>query len=228
MAKPDLIIFDCDGVLVDSELLANQVMADYLSEQGLPCTRQQATARFVGLSLVSIRNRVRDENGVTLPENFEKEIIRRDRLVFETNLKALPGISAVLETLATPKCVASSGAHQKIRTSLTQTGLLEYFEGHIFSAADVENGKPAPDLFLHAARNMNTRPENCLVIEDSLAGVQAGVAAGMQVFGFLGGGHIADGHGDRLLNAGADQIFKQMDDLGKLIPLQGAGLVLSL
>jgi HAD superfamily hydrolase (TIGR01509 family) len=214
MNTPELIIFDCDGVLVDSEPLANQVMADYLSEHGMPCSRQQATARFVGLSLSTVRSDILAKEGLSLPGDFEEELLRRDYIVFETALKAIDGVQSALTSLNLQICVASSGSHQKIQNSLTLTGLIDHFDGHIFSAADVRNGKPAPDLFLHAAREMKCAPANCIVIEDSLAGVQAGVAAGMRVFGFLGGGHIGDGHGDKLINAGAHRVFANMDTLG--------------
>lgn len=217
MPHPELIIFDCDGVLVDSEPLANQVMADYLNEQGLPCTRMQASTRFVGLSFASIRKSIQIEDGVTLPATFEQEVMRRDLEVFKTNLKAINGVADVLTSLALAKCVASSGNHGKIRNSLTLTDLLDHFGHNIFSATDVVHGKPAPDLFLHAARNMGALPKNTIVIEDSLVGVQAGVAAGMRVFGFLGGGHIGVGHGQRLLSAGAELVFERMQDLNALI-----------
>ena len=213
MARPHLIIFDCDGVLVDSEPLANAVMKKYLTELGLPISLERTMERFVGLSLATMRKMILSEDALDLPDDFEEEVLRRDQLAFTTDLKAISGVSATLEALTLPKCVASSGGHEKIRTSLTLTGLLPYFDGKIYSAADVANGKPAPDLFLHAAHNMNTNPQDSLVIEDSLAGVQAGVAAGMRVFGFVGGGHIAEGHADRLLDAGALLVFEQMADL---------------
>lgn len=217
MTQPELIIFDCDGVLVDSEPLANQVLADYLTELGLPCTKLQASARFVGLSFPSVRNIVETEYSLVLPSDFEDEIIRRDLLAFDRELQSMPGIETVLDNLKIPKCVASSGEHRKICHSLTLTGLLGKFIGNIFSAADVQNGKPAPDLFLHAALSMGAKPHNTIVIEDSIAGVHAGVAAGMRVLGFVGGGHIVEGHGDKLLKAGAAEVFDQMVDLGKFV-----------
>ena len=217
MAQPQLIIFDCDGVLVDSEPLANAVMAKYLTELGLSISLAQTMERFVGLSLATMRKIILNDDGLNLPDDFEEEVMRRDRLAFAKDLRAITGISKVLETLTLPRCVASSGEHEKIRTSLTLTGLLPYFDDRVFSAADVANGKPAPDLFLHAAQNMSTDPQDCLIIEDSLAGVQAGVAAGMRVFGFVGGGHIREGHAERLLDAGADQVFDHMIELGDLI-----------
>ena len=122
-----------------------------------------------------------------------------------------------LENLKIPKCVASSGEHRKIRHSLSLTGILDKLNGKIFSAADVQKGNPAPDLFLHAALSMSAQPQNTIVIEDSIAGVYAGVAAGMRVLGFLGGGHIVDGHGEKLLQAGASEVFDQMSDLNNFI-----------
>ena len=217
MPQPELIIFDCDGVLVDSEPLSNRIMATYLTEIGLTISTAQTIERFVGLSMATMRKNIQAEDGLVLPDDFEEEVLRRDHLAFATDLRAIDGVPAVLDGLTIAKCVASSGEHRKIRNSLTLTNLLHFFDGNIYSAADVENGKPAPDLFLHAARQMNTLPDRTIVIEDSLAGVQAGVAAGMRVFGFLGGGHIAGGHGDRLLAAGAHLVFDQMNDLEELV-----------
>ena len=217
MTRPHLIIFDCDGVLVDSEPLANAVMKKYLTELGLSISLERTMERFVGLSLASMRKTILSEDGLNLPDDFEEEVMHRDRLAFATDLKAIAGVSTTLDTLTLPRCVASSGDHSKIHNSLTLTGLLPYFDGSVYSAADVTNGKPAPDLFLHAAHNMNAGPQNSLVIEDSLAGVQAGVAAGMRVFGFVGGGHITAGHADRLLDAGALLVFERMDDLAEQI-----------
>lgn len=217
MTPINLVIFDCDGVLVDSEPLANQVLAEYLTEIGLPTTAEQTVQRFVGLSFPSIRKDILEENGITLPADFETEVLRRDTIAFQSELKAINGIHQALRDLHLPHCVASSGTHGKIRNSLTLTELLSFFGEAIYSADDVMNGKPAPDLFLHAAAGMNTNPKNTIVIEDSLAGVEAGVAAGMRVFGFLGGGHILDGHGDKLMSAGAERVFEQMCDLGELL-----------
>jgi len=217
LAQPHLIIFDCDGVLVDSEPLANAVMKKYLTELGLSISLERTMERFVGLSLATMRKTILSEDGLDLPDDFEEEVMHRDRLAFATDLKAISGVSTTLETLTLPRCVASSGEHEKIKMSLTLTGLLPYFDGRVYSATDVTNGKPAPDLFLHAALNMNANPRDSLVIEDSLAGVQAGVAAGMQVFGFVGGGHITEGHANRLLDAGALLVFEQMTDLGGII-----------
>ncbi len=217
MPATKLIIFDCDGVLVDSEPLANRIMTDYLNENGLSISFEQTLQRFVGLSQVSLRNTVLNEDGITLPDDFEEEILRRDHLVFKKDLKAIDGVSDAIRSLTGRYCLASSGGHNKIATSLTLTGLLNLFTNKVFSADDVNNGKPAPDLFLHAASEMNTPPGNAIVIEDSVAGVLAGVAAGMQVFGFLGGGHITEGHAARLMDAGAERVFDRMSDLGKVI-----------
>jgi HAD superfamily hydrolase (TIGR01509 family) len=217
MPQPRLIIFDCDGVLVDSEPLANKVMRAYLNENGLPVTLEQTISRFVGLSMASMRRIILDEDGLTLPDDFEAEVLRRDEIVFESNLEAISGVADTLERLCSPFCLASSGAHEKIRNSLRLTGLAGYFKGTVFSADDVKNGKPAPDLFLHAASKMNAEAADVIVIEDSIAGVSAGVAANMRVFGFLGGGHITDGHAEKLMAAGAERVFGHMNELSRLI-----------
>jgi len=217
MARPDLIIFDCDGVLVDSEPLANSVLAAYLTELGCPVTTADCTERFVGLSLESVQNRIETESTMALPADFIDEIKRRDRIAFDGQLLPIEGILNAINALPQIKCVASSGSPDKINHSLTLTGLIESFHPHIFSASQVKTGKPAPDLFLYAAREMGAQPENTIVIEDSLAGVEAGIRARMTVFGFCGGGHIQSGHAEKLLGIGAALVFEHMVDLPGLI-----------
>lgn len=215
-----LIIFDCDGVLVDSEPLANQVLAEYLSELGLPHTAAECQARYVGRSIPSIMVDIETESGLALPADFHAELWRRDRVAFAGRLQAINGVAAQLDALATagrPRCVASSSAPERIRNSLTVTGLIGYFDAHLFSALEVEHGKPAPDLFLHAAGRMGFQPAACVVIEDSVAGITAGRRAGMRVLGFTGGGHCDAGHGARLADAGADAVFGDMAALAELL-----------
>ncbi|NQV44820.1 MAG: HAD family hydrolase [Rhodospirillales bacterium] len=212
----ELIIFDCDGVLVDSEVITKRNMAVYLTELGIPHTLEECLIRYVGLSMSSFISAIEQEWGI-LPKGFATELRRRNTESSETDLQAIAGIAAILETLNYKKCVASSGHPVRIRQSLSITELLDYFEPHVFSATQVENGKPAPDLFLFAANQMNATPDRCLVIEDSVAGVRAGVAAGMTVVGFTGGGHILPGHGKRLRDLGAHHIIDDMRDLPTLL-----------
>lgn len=204
----ELVIFDNDGVLVDSERLANGILADLLTEAGVPYTLEQAVAEFMGGTLARVRAAVERP----LPEDFEDRYHQRLFAGF-ARLQPVPGVPQVVDGLAeagTPTCVASSGSHERIRTALTATGLLDRFDGRIFSAEDVAHGKPAPDLFLHAAGSMGAKPDACVVIEDSPLGVAAAKAAGMTVFGYA-----AMTPAERL--AGADAVFTEMRALPGLI-----------
>lgn len=180
----DLVIFDNDGVLVDSEGHAQLVLAKLLTELGLPTTPEECFAQFLGSSLASIRTLAEQRLARPLPPEFEARYHRDLFEVFRTSLRPVPGVADVLAGLEVPTCVASSGSHERIRVALTATGLLDRFEGRIFSATDVARGKPAPDLFLHAARALGADPARCAVVEDSRVGVEAANAADMTAFGF--------------------------------------------
>ena len=180
----DLVIFDNDGVLVDSEWHANGILAGLLTEFGLPCTREDCIRDYLGSTMVRVRAIAEARSGRALPRDLEDRYHEQLFEVFRTRLTAVPGVIDVLARLATPTCVASSGTHERIRLALTTTGLLPRFEGRIFSAQDVARGKPEPDLFLHAAHVLGIRPERCAVIEDSPLGVEAANRAGMTAFGF--------------------------------------------
>jgi HAD superfamily hydrolase (TIGR01509 family) len=180
----DLIIFDCDGVLVDSEPIANRLFASMLGEIGLPMTTEEALREFMGCAQATVVRLVEQRLGRPLPPTFMADFATRLHDAFRRELQPVPGIQSALDRIAAPVCVASSGDLEKTRTSLDLTGLLPRFEGRLFSATQVARGKPFPDLFLHAARRMGARPARCAVIEDSPRGVQAAVAAGMPVFGY--------------------------------------------
>lgn len=180
----ELVIFDCDGVLVDSEPLANQVLAEAIRELGLPGAVDDVTRRFKGRSLADCVRLIEGDLGGPIPDDFLVRLQARTYAVFEAELRPVPGVADVLETLQVPSCVASSGSHEKMRLIFGLTGLLEHFRERLFSATEVARGKPAPDLFLHAARSLGVDPGACAVVEDSLPGVQGAVAAGMRVFGF--------------------------------------------
>lgn len=213
---PALIIFDCDGVLVDSEPIANRIMVEALADAGYTITLADAVARFVGRSMASVVAMVETDLGRALPEGFVDALQERTFAAFTRDLRAMPGVADALMRLEHPVCVASSGAPDKIALSLALTGLDRFFDGHLFSAAMVARGKPAPDLFLHAAHCMGCAPDSCLVIEDSVPGVEAARAAGMRVLGFAGGGHAGPDLGDRLRVAGAE-VFSDMALLGGMI-----------
>jgi HAD superfamily hydrolase (TIGR01509 family) len=180
----DLVIFDNDGVLVDSEPHACRVLAGLLTGYGLPTTVAEGYADYTGLSLPSTRARAESLLGRALPQEFEDVYHARLFEVFRAALVPVPGVVEALARIAAPTCVASSGTHVRIRLALETTGLLPRFDGRIFSAQDVRRGKPAPDLFLLAARTLGAHPARCAVIEDSRAGVEAAAAAGMTAFGF--------------------------------------------
>jgi HAD superfamily hydrolase (TIGR01509 family) len=219
-----LTIFDCDGVLVDSEALASVIYAETLSEFGYVVDANAVAERYTGFSMQSTIAAVEADWGRKLPDGpdgFAATVRARADIRFDQELEAISGVASVLSQIRGPRCVASSGQLRRIQRSLATTNLLQHFdEAALFSAQMVARGKPAPDLFLHAAREMNFSPEACIVIEDSLAGVEGAAAAGMIVLGFTGGGHIGDGHEDRLRRAGAHDVFGDMaalpDWLGRL------------
>jgi HAD superfamily hydrolase (TIGR01509 family) len=186
-----LVIFDCDGVLVDSEPIAMRILLETLSEAGLEISPRVAYPSFLGKSLAAICGIVSQEYGVNLSSTVLEGMRLKLYEAFRLELKAIAGVDAALRTLEVSYCVASSSQPERIRLSLEVTRLLRHFDPFIYSATMVAAGKPAPDLFLHAAQMMQTAPEHCLVIEDSPAGVEAALRAGMHVFAFLGGSHAA-------------------------------------
>jgi len=211
-SPPGLVIFDCDGVLVDSEPIADRVFGRMLAEQGLALSGGEMAELFLGRTMAHCLALAADRLGRPLPADFEAEHDRRLFDALAAELVLVPGVTRVLEGLASPFCVASNGSPDKLRLSLARVGLLPRFEGRLFSAAEVARGKPAPDLFLHAASRMGVAPAACVVVEDSPAGVAAGVAAGMSVLGFAACTPAA-----RLREAGAGQVFATMDELPALL-----------
>lgn len=218
MASPELLIFDCDGVLIDSEIIACRVDAECFAEIGIAITADEIAEQFVGISSAAMFAAIESRHGRKLPEDFPKTLRTRLEAAFAQELQPMPGIAAVLDNLPTARCVASSSYPDRLSFTLGRTGLLDYFAPHIFSATMVKRGKPAPDLFLYAAAQMDVAPGDCLVIEDSRAGVEAATAAGMRVLGFVGGAHCRPDHADRLRRAGAREIFANMRDLKHLLP----------
>jgi HAD superfamily hydrolase (TIGR01509 family) len=212
MPKPDLIIFDCDGVLVDSEVLSCRCLSEVLAGYGIDLGLDQALDLFLGRSMSAVREHY-DGLGHTIPEQFSAELRAGVRAAFLSGLCPIEGVSSVLERLQIPYCVASSSEVDRVSFSLSLTGLAPHFDGRLYTSQMVERGKPAPDLFLHAAAAMQADPRRTLVIEDSVSGVKAGKAAGMTVWGFVGGGHYQSRDGRALLyEAGADRVFGRMAD----------------
>jgi HAD superfamily hydrolase (TIGR01509 family) len=179
-----LVIFDCDGVLVDSEPISNRILAERLTAIGLPTSTEQSIGDYMGRSWASCEALIEQRLGRPLPEGFADGYHEELYAALRSEVEPVAGVVAALDAIAAPVCVASSGSHEKIRTSLGTTGLLERFDGRIFSATDVLHGKPAPDLFLHAAAAMGHEAADCVVVEDSPAGVAAARAAGMTVLGY--------------------------------------------
>ncbi|BBA99356.1 putative hydrolase [Actinacidiphila reveromycinica] len=210
----DLVIFDNDGVLVDSEPLSNRILAQCLTAAGHPTTYEDSLRDFMGAAPHRVHDLVRERSGAELPVDFDAAYHAQVFAAFERELEPVEGVAAVLDALAAdgvPYCLASSGGHERIRVALRKTGLYDRFgEQRIFSAQDVGRGKPAPDLFLHAAGAMGVAPGRCAVVEDSRLGVQAAVAAGMDVYGFTGMTPAA-----RL--AGATALFARMPELPALL-----------
>jgi HAD superfamily hydrolase (TIGR01509 family) len=185
MSRFDLVIFDCDGVLIDSERLAVRTESQILAELGWPLTEAEVIERFVGRSARYMQSVIEEKIGRRV--NWQVEFELRVREVCERELVPVEGVLAVLDEITVPSCVASSSSHAMLNFKLGLTGLAERFTGRIFSADDVTHGKPDPAVFLFAAGAMGIAPDRCAVIEDSVSGVEAGVAAGMSVFAFSGG-----------------------------------------
>jgi HAD superfamily hydrolase (TIGR01509 family) len=211
-SKFGLVIFDCDGVLVDSELITNRVFARMLNELGLAVTLDDMFERFVGRSMPQCLELIAKLLGHPVPEPFVAEYQTRSAAALRAELKAVPDIEHVLAAIRVPYCVASSGTHEKMQTTLGITGLLPQFRGKMYSVTEVAQSKPFPDVFLHAARQQGVAPADCAVIEDTPTGVRAGVAAGMTVFGYC-----ALTPKRRLIEAGAHHTFERMRDLPGLI-----------
>ncbi|MER0447474.1 HAD family hydrolase [Streptomyces sp. Edi4] len=211
----DLIIFDNDGVLVDSEPISNTILSGYLTELGHATSYEDSLRDYMGAAVHRVHDLIEERTGRSLPADFDETLHARIFAAFERELQPVAGVTDVLGKLVAdgvPYCVASSGTHERIRVGHLRTGLDEWFEDEwVFSAEDVGRGKPAPDLFLHAAERMGVAPERCVVIEDSRLGVEAARAAGMDVYGFT-----AMTPAERL--AGANGYF---DDMGQLLGLLG-------
>ena len=206
------IIFDCDGVLVDSEIIYNAIERKHLSRLGLTYSDSEYQRRFVGLSnadfIQSLKSDYKTRQGGLFPEDFETIITNESASAFESQLKAIKGAADFISRLAKPCAVASSSKLAMLNKKLKLTRLISYFGAHIYSTELVQQGKPSPDVFLYSAKQLEKTPQQCVVIEDSANGVIAGVKAGMEVWGFTGGGHADAQMAARLTAAGAHKVFK--------------------
>jgi HAD superfamily hydrolase (TIGR01509 family) len=212
MTHPDLIIFDCDGVLIDSEVLSCRCLSQVLAGYGINLGLDQALELFLGRSTTAVLDHY-EALGRPIPQQFSAELSAGVRAAFLSALCPIEGVSSVLEGLQIPYCVASSSDFDRVSFSLSLTGLAPHFDSRLYTSQMVERGKPAPDLFLYAAERMQADPRRTLVIEDSISGVRAGKAAGMTVWGFVGGSHYQSRDGKAMLcDAGADRVFGRMAD----------------
>jgi HAD superfamily hydrolase (TIGR01509 family) len=212
----ELVIFDCDGVLIDSEVHYCRAGAETFAELGVAMSLPEFMRRYVGIALPDMAASMRHEFGAALAERWLQLAPPRGRAYAAAGLQAVAGVAEVVAGMTTPKCVASSTGPEGLRRSLGQVGLFEHFAPHIFSATMVKRGKPAPDLFVFACEQMGRRSDQCLVIEDSVPGVTAARAAGMRVLGFTGASHRYPELADRLTAAGAEIIFDDMRQLPEL------------
>ncbi len=208
-----LLICDCDGVLIDSEPLAAEAMSAVLAAQDIMLSPERLMHELTGLSQADILAGVAERTGKPIPLSIEGDVWPATRSLFAERLGAMPGAEAFLDAWTDPLCVASSSKPERILFSLERTGLLRFFAGRCFSSAQVARGKPAPDLFLHAAATCGADPASCVVIEDSVAGVRAAKAAGMRAIGFTGGGHTTPASAERLHAAGADVVVTSWSEV---------------
>jgi len=208
----ELLILDCDGVVVDSEPITTRVLAEMLKELGVSIEVEEVAQRFTGQTFARTLELVSHLLGTPLPQDFVANYRNRTFAAMETDLKPIEGIEAALDQIAIPYCIASNGPHIKMRKTLGITSLLARFEGRLFSSDDVPRGKPFPDLFLFAACHFAVPPSACLVIEDSTSGVAAALSAGMSVYGFST--RVTD---SRLMAAGCHRVFCQMSELPSFV-----------
>jgi HAD superfamily hydrolase (TIGR01509 family) len=218
MPPPQLLIFDFDGVVADSETISNQALADYLTSIGHATTLDDAMQLFMGKRHADTLAAIVRYIGRPLPDDFETAYRSRTRVVMREQVGPVAGVSGFLDNHAhIPRCVASSSSREWLDHCVDRFGFRHHFGDQLYSATLVQNGKPAPDIFLYAADRMGAQPSDTLVLEDSEAGVRGASAAGMSVIGFLGGSHIRTGHGDKLLAAGAHGLAHDYGDVARIV-----------
>ena len=222
-----LIIYDFDGVIADSEVLGNTVLAELVTDLGAPTTLDDAYRLFMGKRLSAVLEEIEKLVGCPVPEDFAALFQQQLATRFSTDLQPVSGARNHIAAFAhVPRCIASSSSPDRLALSLEKLNLKAEFGANVFSASLVDRGKPHPDIFLHAAKQMSTQPAHCIVIEDSPTGVEAGIAAGMAVIGLLAGSHIRPGHRDRLVAAGANFVaadFGQAEHITAQLLAQMAG-----
>ncbi|MGE0767618.1 MAG: HAD family hydrolase [Hyphomicrobiaceae bacterium] len=213
-----LIIFDFDGVVADSETIANELLAESVTGLGKPTTVDDSIRLFMGKRWDDCKTAVVEWTGAPLPDHFEVAHRQRTREVMRRDVGPVVGVGAFLDRQRhVARCIASSSSREWLDHCVDKFGFRGHFGGNLFSATQVPSGKPAPDIFLLAATSMGVQPDRCLVIEDSPSGVQGACAAGMTVIGFLGASHIRDGHGERLVAAGAHELARSYDEVAAIL-----------
>ena len=213
-----LIIFDFDGVLVDSETMGCQIWSDVFARHGMTVSARDMMDKYTGKTGTLICSLVEKEYGYHIPEGFLDEVNKATESVMARDLKTVSGVLETMPKLRLPICIASGSRPKRLNLCLDVTGLRRYFPAQtVFSAHFVKNGKPAPDLFLYAAEKMNVPPESCLVIEDSTSGIIGAKAAGMRVFGFIGASHCTPERGKQLVESGAELLFDDFTRLPELL-----------
>ncbi len=215
MPKPDLVIFDCDGVLVDSEIVAARVEAEMLTAAGFEISTEELVEAYAGLTFKDILMRIEEVSKIpfqiSLIDRTEEQVERQLRV----EVRAIEGIHDAVAAVPVPFCICSNSRTERIEFMLDKVGLLPFFSGRIFSSLETPTGKPkpAPDVFLHAAQTLGAEPARCFVIEDSVHGVAGAVSAGMRVIGFTGASHSYRGHADALTEAGAETVIRRWPGL---------------
>jgi len=215
---PSLIILDCDGVLIDSEIISARMLIVELARMGVEIDLAYVSKYFLGRSYPTVIAQIRREFGLELPPDFEAQYRERLLAAFEDQLRIMPHVAEVIADLAVPVCVATSSSPRRVESSLRLVGLWDRLGPVTFTASQVERGKPAPDLFLFAAQKMGAAPANCLVIEDSLTGIRAGLAAGMEVWRFIGGSHMGPDTQEEPEDARPTRRFASFADFFQIAP----------
>ena len=215
----ELIIFDCDGVLIDSETISAKVLSKQFNKIGINIDSNYVQKNFVGHSYPKVKKHILSNFDINLEDSFEEDYRKELLISFENELKAIPGIDSLLKTLNIPICVATSSSTIRATKSLKKVGIYEYFEDNLFSAYGMgEKGKPAPDIYLLAAKKFDVKPENILVIEDSLLGIEGAKKAGMKIWHFTGASHLSSWDYSHKYKYKPDHVFKSMDDFLKYLP----------
>lgn len=219
MPACELVIFDCDGTIMDSELLAAECEIEVLTEYGVQMTAKEFSQRFAGTSSEAVKAAMEDELGRSLPDDHIKTVKTKLKEKLWREAKAMPGAHELLDQLDQPRCVCSNADMEKLKIEMTRGELWDRFRPYVYSAHELENNKrkPEPDIFLHAAKEFEVQPNQCAVVEDSVAGILAAKRAGMRVIGFVGGSHTYQGHADALTEAGAETVVRRLIDVAPIV-----------